>query len=132
VALPGETLSRHRERSAEHTEPSATEPEQETASELHAVSSGHAAIDTAFPPAQAEEPAPLVLEEEEMEDAEEESEKPESELDVYEEGQSDTQRLSSKRLRRSGRVIIEEPPSKRGRWSKGFTSRWAASNKGPL
>lgn len=71
-------------------------------------------------------------EEEEMEDAEEESEKPESELDVYEEGQSDTQRLSSKRLRRSGRVIIEEPPSKRGRWSKGFTSRWAASNKGPL
>jgi ribonuclease G len=66
VALPGETLSRHRER----TEPLATAAEQKAASELQPVSSGHAAIDTAFPPAQAEEPAPLVLEEEEMEEEE--------------------------------------------------------------
>ncbi|HEY1965786.1 MAG TPA: ribonuclease, partial [Acidobacteriaceae bacterium] len=77
VALPGETLSRHRERPAGHTEPSATEQteaEQETASEQQPLSSGHAAIDTAFPPAQAEEPAPLVLEEEEMEEEEVEEE----------------------------------------------------------
>ena len=79
-------------------------------------------------------------EDEEMEDVEEvgeeeeeeESEKQESELDVYEGSQSDSQRLSSKRLRRSERVMIEEPPSKRGRWSKGFSNRWSASNKGPF
>ena len=60
VALPGETLSRHRERptpDVEHTIP-----------ELHAAKSENAAIDTAFPPAHAEEPAPLILEEEEIEE----------------------------------------------------------------
>ncbi len=63
VALPGETLSRHRER------PAAAEAEAEpkTVPELHAATSENATIDTAFPPAQAEQPAPLVLEEEEVE-----------------------------------------------------------------
>ena len=75
VALPGETLSRHRERPGGHTEPiELAAAEQEAASELQPVSSGHAAIDTAFPPAQAGEPAPLVLEEEEMEEEEVEEE----------------------------------------------------------
>ncbi len=63
VALPGETLSRHRERPAA----TAPEAERETVPELHAATSENAAIDTAFPPAQADEPAPLVLEEEEIE-----------------------------------------------------------------
>jgi Rne/Rng family ribonuclease len=63
VALPGETLSRYRER------PAATVPEaeRETVPELHAATSENAAIDTIFAPAQANEPAPLVLEEEEIE-----------------------------------------------------------------
>ena len=75
LALPGETLSRRRERpaaaTAEHTESSATESapaEQATAPDLQAVSSENAAIDTVFPPADAEEPAPLVLEEEELDE----------------------------------------------------------------
>ena len=63
VALPGETLSRHRERPAA----TAPEAERETVPELHAATSENAAIDTIFPPAQANEPAPLVLEEEEIE-----------------------------------------------------------------
>jgi Rne/Rng family ribonuclease len=63
VALPGETLSRHRERPA-----AAAEAERETVPEPHAATSENAAIDTAFPPAQADEPAPLVLEEEEVEE----------------------------------------------------------------
>lgn len=63
VALPGETLSRYREQPAA----AAAEPEPETIPELHAATSENATIDTAFPPAQAEEPAPLVLEEEEVE-----------------------------------------------------------------
>jgi ribonuclease G len=74
VALPGETLSRHRERPVAHP-PTEAEPldahsgeaEQREIPELHAVGSENSAIDSAFPPAQAEEPAPLVLEEEEME-----------------------------------------------------------------
>jgi Rne/Rng family ribonuclease len=75
VALPGETLSRHRERpasaAAQGAEPVTAESaaqERETVPELHAASSENAAIDTVFPfpPAQAEEPAPLVLEEEEV------------------------------------------------------------------
>jgi Rne/Rng family ribonuclease len=60
VALPGETLSRHRERPAPDVE--------QTIPEVHAAKSENAAIDTAFPPAHAEEPAPLVLEEEEIEE----------------------------------------------------------------
>ena len=75
LALPGETLSRRRERpaaaTAEHTESSATESalaEQATAPDLQAVSSENAAIDTVFPPADAEERAPLVLEEEELDE----------------------------------------------------------------
>jgi ribonuclease G len=64
IALPGETLSRHRERPAA----TAAEAEQEMVPELHAATSENAAIDTEFPPAQAEEPAPLVLEEEEIEE----------------------------------------------------------------
>ena len=75
LALPGETLSRRRERpaaaTAEPTESSATESalaEQETAPDLRAVSSENAAIDTVFPPADAEERAPLVLEEEELDE----------------------------------------------------------------
>ena len=58
IALPGETLSRHRERPAPDVE--------QTIPELHAAKSENAVIDTAFPPAQAEKPAPLVLEEEEV------------------------------------------------------------------
>jgi ribonuclease G len=63
VALPGETLSRHRERPAGAQ---ATEAAQPAAEEHHESAPGleAAAIDTAFPPAQ-EEPVPLVLEEEE-------------------------------------------------------------------
>ncbi len=60
IALPGETLSRHRERPAPDVE--------QTIPELHAAKSENAIIDTAFPPAQAEKPAPLVLEEEEVEE----------------------------------------------------------------
>ncbi len=71
VALPGESLSRHRkpaipaavETWASDTSPDAAD-EEEVAG-LHATGSEHAAIDSAFPPAQIEEPAPLVLEEEE-------------------------------------------------------------------
>jgi ribonuclease E len=63
IALPGETLSRHREQSA-----AAAQAEQEIAPELHTATSETAAIDTAFPPEQAEAPAPLVLEEEEVEE----------------------------------------------------------------
>jgi ribonuclease E len=77
VALPGETLSRHRERPAAapvgHAEPSATESavaEREGVPELQPVRSENAAIDTVFPPAHAEEPASLVLEEEELEEDE--------------------------------------------------------------
>ncbi len=61
VALPGETLSRYRDRPA-----ASAEVEPEATPELHAATSENAAIDTAFPPAQAEEPAPLVLEEEDV------------------------------------------------------------------
>jgi ribonuclease G len=64
IAMPGETLSRHRERPAA----TAAEAEREAVPELHPASSENVVIDTAFPPAQAEEPAPLVLEEEEVED----------------------------------------------------------------
>jgi ribonuclease G len=60
IALPGETLSRHRERPTPDVE--------QTIPELHAAKSENAVIDTAFPPAQAEKPAPLVLEEEEVEE----------------------------------------------------------------
>jgi Rne/Rng family ribonuclease len=67
VALPGETLSRHRERPA--AAPVSVVGESETVPELHAATSENAAIDSAFPPAQAEEPAPLVLEEEELEES---------------------------------------------------------------
>jgi ribonuclease G len=69
VALPGETLSRHRERpAATQAEPPVSEfmiAEETEEEELHAVRSENATIDTAFPPARSEEPAPLVLEEEE-------------------------------------------------------------------
>jgi Rne/Rng family ribonuclease len=74
VALPGETLSRHRERPVPpptaQNEPLVAESaiaEQQEAPELRSVSSENAAIDTAFPPAQAAEAAPLILEEEEEE-----------------------------------------------------------------
>jgi ribonuclease G len=71
VALPGESLSRYRKPAtspAEETLASETSPEAEDqghVAELHATGSEQAAIDSAFPPAQVEEPAPLVLEEEE-------------------------------------------------------------------
>jgi ribonuclease G len=68
TALPGETLSRHRERPAATQESAVVE--SEAVPELQAATSENAAIDSAFPPAQAEEPAPLVLEEEELEEEE--------------------------------------------------------------
>jgi Rne/Rng family ribonuclease len=74
LALPGETLSRHREKppaaSAEHSEPfnESAAAEHSLAPALGAISSENAAIDTVFPPADAEERAPLVLEEEELDE----------------------------------------------------------------
>src|ERR1700760_3812621 len=86
VALPGETLSRHRERPAtaylaasESSTAESAATEHLAAPELQPVSSENAAIDTAFPPAHAEEPAPLVLEEEELEEEELEEEAVEEE-----------------------------------------------------
>jgi ribonuclease G len=73
VALPGESLSRHPKPGpspAVETWASETSPDAEDqgqVAELHATGSAQAAIDSAFPPAQTEEPAPLVLEEEEVE-----------------------------------------------------------------
>ena len=70
VALPGESLSRYRKPAAspaEETLASETSSEEEgqgQVTELHATGSEQT-IDSAFPPARAEEPAPLVLEEEE-------------------------------------------------------------------
>jgi ribonuclease E len=82
VALPGESLSRYKERPERGSQaaPEAPSPEPvfaEPIGELHAVSSEHAPIDTVFPPAHGDEqtsssasgthtveaPAPLVLEE---------------------------------------------------------------------
>jgi ribonuclease G len=73
AALPGETLSRHRGTSAAAVPvgPSATESpasEQSAVSELELVSSENAALDTVFPPVHAAEQAPLVLEEEELDE----------------------------------------------------------------
>ncbi|MFL6428400.1 MAG: Rne/Rng family ribonuclease, partial [Acidobacteriaceae bacterium] len=77
AALPGETLSRHRGQSTSRSETHSRMEEQEPAPELHAsssaVTSETAPIDNAFPPAHEElanaveeEPAPLVLEEEDL------------------------------------------------------------------
>jgi ribonuclease E len=66
AALPGETLSRHRERPAGRSEAETGDAEQGHAPELQASASQTAPIDSAFPLAREEEPAPLVLEEEDL------------------------------------------------------------------
>ncbi len=88
VAMPGETLSRHRDRPARGAEAAAVSPvaaepvfAEPAPPELHAVSSETGSIDTVFPPAHAEEHAsaseegtahaPLILEEEETAEEEE-------------------------------------------------------------
>jgi ribonuclease E len=69
AALPGETLSRYRERPAGRSEVESGTTEQgyapEHTPESQASASETAPIDSAFPPAH-EEPAPLVLEEEDL------------------------------------------------------------------
>jgi Rne/Rng family ribonuclease len=88
VALPGESLSRHQDKPATlpttetwASETSPDTPDQEYVEQLHGTSSEQASIDSAFPPAQAEEPAPLVLEEEEAE-----AEAPEAQTSEHHEG----------------------------------------------
>ena len=93
AALPGETLSRYRERPAPRSEVESGGAEQgyapEHTPELQASASETAPIDSAFPPAHEEEPGPLVLEEQE------ELDNPSLNANAQEEAEFDPQNASA-------------------------------------
>ncbi len=88
AALPGETLSRYRERSEGASGSESGGVKQGHVPELQGASSETAPIDSVFPPAHAEEPAPLVLEEEDLDN-------PSTSIGTQEEPEFDPQNASA-------------------------------------